>query len=82
MHITDVSVELLRVTVQHAYIAAGRQVDANWHVLARVTTADGQTGWGEATPDPNVTGETYHSTIAVLEHDLGPAVIGLDAAGR
>ena len=51
-------------------------------VLLRVTTADGQTGWGEATPDPNVTGETYHSTIAILEHDLAPAVIGLDARDR
>ncbi len=51
-------------------------------VLLRVTAADGQTGWGEATPDPNVTGETYHSTIAILEHDLAPAVIGLDARDR
>jgi L-alanine-DL-glutamate epimerase-like enolase superfamily enzyme len=51
-------------------------------VLLRITTADGQTGWGEATPDPNVTGETWHSTIAILEHDLAPAVIGLDARDR
>jgi hypothetical protein len=46
MHITDVSVELLRATVQHAYTAAGRQVDANWHVLARISTADGVQGVG------------------------------------
>jgi L-alanine-DL-glutamate epimerase-like enolase superfamily enzyme len=51
-------------------------------VLLRVTAADGQTGWGEATPDPNVTGETWHGTVAVLEHDLAPAVIGLDALDR
>jgi L-alanine-DL-glutamate epimerase-like enolase superfamily enzyme len=51
-------------------------------VLLRVTTTDGQTGWGEATPDPNVTGETWHSTIAILEHDLAPAVLGLDARDR
>ena len=49
---------------------------------SRVTAADGQTGWGEATPDPNVTGETWHGTLAVLEHDLAPAVIGLDALDR
>ena len=36
----------------------------------------GQVGWGEATPDPNVTGETFHSTVAMLKHDLAPAVIG------
>jgi L-alanine-DL-glutamate epimerase-like enolase superfamily enzyme len=51
-------------------------------VLLRVTTDDGRTGWGEATPDPNVTGETWHSTIAILEHDLAPTVIGLDARDR
>jgi L-Ala-D/L-Glu epimerase len=51
-------------------------------VLVRITATDGQTGWGEATPDPNVTGETWHSTIAVLEHDLAPSVIGLDARDR
>jgi L-Ala-D/L-Glu epimerase len=51
-------------------------------VLVRITATDGQTGWGEATPDPNVTGETWHSTIAVLEHDLAPAVLGLDARDR
>ena len=46
MHITHVEVEVLRVAVEHAYVAAGRQVDANWHVLARVTTADGVQGIG------------------------------------
>jgi L-Ala-D/L-Glu epimerase len=51
-------------------------------VLVRITATDGQTGWGEATPDPNVTGETWRSTIAVLEHDLAPSVIGLDARDR
>ena len=51
-------------------------------VLVRITTTDGAVGWGEATPDPNVTGETYHSTVAVLEHDLAPAVLGLDARDR
>ncbi len=29
-----------------------------------------------------MTGETFHSTVAVLEHDLAPAVIGLDARDR
>lgn len=51
-------------------------------VLVRLTTEDGAVGWGEATPDPNVTGETWHSTIAMLENDLAPAVIGLDVRDR
>ena len=51
-------------------------------VLVRMTTDDGAVGWGEATPDPNVTGETFHSTIAVLEHDLAPALISHDVRDR
>jgi L-alanine-DL-glutamate epimerase-like enolase superfamily enzyme len=46
MKIRKITVDVLRVTVDNAYVAAGRQVDANWHVLARVTTADGIEGIG------------------------------------
>jgi L-alanine-DL-glutamate epimerase-like enolase superfamily enzyme len=49
-------------------------------VLVRVTARDGQTGWGEATPDQNVTGETWQSTIAML--DLAPVMLGRDARDR
>ena len=46
MKIRKITVDVLRVMVDNAYVAAGRQVDANWHVLARVTTADGIEGIG------------------------------------
>lgn len=46
MKITDVAVEILEVPVARGYVAAGRAVDANWHVLARVRTADGIEGIG------------------------------------
>jgi L-alanine-DL-glutamate epimerase-like enolase superfamily enzyme len=46
MKITDVKVEILEVPVEHGYVAAGRAVDANWHILARVFTADGVEGIG------------------------------------
>ena len=46
MNVTDVRVEVLRVPVEQAYVAAGRQVEGNWHVLARVTTDDGVEGFG------------------------------------
>ncbi len=51
-------------------------------VLVRVTTADGAEGWGEATPDPNVTGETYAGTAETLRRDLAPALLGRDARDR
>ena len=41
MKITQVAVDVLRVPVERAYVAGGRTVDANWHVLARVATSDG-----------------------------------------
>ena len=46
MKVTNIAVDILQVPVERSYIAAGRPVDANWHVLARVTTADGIQGFG------------------------------------
>ena len=46
MQISSVSVEMLKVPVTDGYQAAGRAVDANWHVLVRVRTADGIEGIG------------------------------------
>ncbi|WP_214321989.1 mandelate racemase/muconate lactonizing enzyme family protein [Nonomuraea sediminis] len=47
-------------------------------VLVRVRTAEGAQGWGEATPDAFVTGESYASTTATVR-DLAPVFIGHDA---
>ena len=46
MKISQVAVEVVRVPVDRPYTAGGRAVDANWHVLARVTTSDGIEGIG------------------------------------
>lgn len=51
-------------------------------VLVRVRAAGGATGWGEATPDPNVTGETYAGTAETLRRDLAPVLVGRDARDR
>src|SRR5205814_112110 len=37
---------------------------------------------GEATPDPNVTGETWGGVAEMLRRDLAPALIGRDARDR
>lgn len=49
-----------------------------WNLIVRVTTADGQVGWGNACPDPEVTGETPASVIKALKK-LTPRVEGEDA---
>jgi L-alanine-DL-glutamate epimerase-like enolase superfamily enzyme len=51
-------------------------------IIVRLKTGNGLTGWGEATPDPGVTGETYHGVFATLRHDLLPLLIGFDARNR
>lgn len=47
-------------------------------IVARVATDGGLVGWGEAVPDPHVTGETPASVLAMLAEDLAPLLLGLD----
>ena len=84
MRLTIARIEIfpIRLPLHEPFVIAYAEQHDIPTVLVRITTKDGAVGWGEATPDPNVTGETYHSTVAVLEHDLAPAVIGWDARDR
>ncbi len=49
-----------------------------WNILVRLTTAEGEVGWGNACPDPEVTGETPASVLKTLGK-LTPRVVGEDA---
>lgn len=51
-------------------------------VLVRLTTDTGLVGWGEATPDPYVTGESWAGTHAMLRHDLLPLLRDRDPLAR
>jgi L-talarate/galactarate dehydratase len=46
MKIASAAVSIVKVPLDNAYQAGGRQVGANWHVLARVRTTDGVEGFG------------------------------------
>ena len=73
MKITQVAVEVVRVPVERPYLAGGRTVDANWHVLARITTSDGIEGIGYIVyPRPDLM-----TTIAAAARELGEHLIGL-----
>jgi len=73
MKITRVAVHVLRVPVDESYTAGGRVVDANWHVLARVTTSDGVEGIGYIVyPRPDLM-----TAIGSAAHELGESLIGM-----
>jgi L-talarate/galactarate dehydratase len=72
--ITQVSVQVLRVPVEKPYVAGGRTVDANWHVVARITTGDGVEGFGYIVyPRPDLM-----TTIGSAATELGRNLVGMD----
>ncbi len=73
MKITQVAVDVLRVPVERPYVAGGRTVDANWHVLARLTTSDGVEGFGYIVyPRPDLM-----PAIGAAARELGAHLIGM-----
>lgn len=82
LKIAAVDVIPIRLPLREPFIIAyGVQSDIP-SILVRIRTEDGAVGWGEATPDQIVTGETWSSVAAMLRHDLCPHLIGLDARDR
>ena len=81
MKITKVAVDVLRVPVDHPYLAGGRTVDANWHVLARITTSDGVEGIGYIVyPRPDLMTAIGHAARELGEHLIGMSVLEPEAA--
>ena len=79
MLITSVDVIPVRLPLHEPFAVSYATYPDVLSVLVRIQTADGAEGWGEATPDPNVTGETWFGTAETIRRDLAPALIGRDA---
>ena len=45
------------------------------HVLVEVELSDGSIGVAEAPPRPTIYGETVHSILSIIEHELGPRLL-------
>ena len=45
-------------------------------IIVKLTTECGLVGWGESVPDEHITGETPHSTYAMIKNSLAPILIG------
>ena len=81
MKIAQVDVSVLRVPVDRPYVAGGRPVDANWHVLARVATSDGVAGFGYIVyPRPDLMTAIGHAARELGEHLIGMSVLEPEAA--
>jgi len=79
--ITQVTVSVLRVPVEHPYVAGGRTVDANWHVLARIATSGGAEGIGYIVyPRPDLMTTIGHAARELGEHLVGMSVLEPEAA--
>lgn len=81
MKITNVTVDVLQVPIEHTYVAAGRQVSANWHVLARLTTADGVQGHGYiVSPRDGLVASVAQATRELGAHLVGMHILEAEAA--
>src|SRR5437773_1419074 len=79
--ITQVAVHVLRVPVERPYVAGGRTVDANWHVLARIATSDGVEGFGYVVyPRPALMTAIGRAARELGEHVIGMSVLEPEAA--
>ena len=82
MIVSSVEVIPVRLPLREPFVVAYASYPETLSVLVRIRTRDGAEGWGEATPDPNVTGETWGGTAETLRRDLAPVLIGRDARDR
>jgi len=72
MKIAAIDVHLLRVALDAPYSAGGRLVDANWHVLAEVTTTNSVQGFGYIV----ALREALCRSVAAATGELAAAMIG------
>jgi L-alanine-DL-glutamate epimerase-like enolase superfamily enzyme len=80
--ISSIDIFAVRLPLREPFVIAYATYTDMPTVIVRVRSRDGAVGWGEATPDPNVTGETCSGTVETLRRDLAPALIGRDARDR
>jgi L-alanine-DL-glutamate epimerase-like enolase superfamily enzyme len=81
MKVTQVDVSVLRVPVDRPYVAGGRTVDGNWHVLARITTSEDVEGVGYIVyPRPDLMQAIGQAARELGEHLIGMSVLEPEAA--
>ncbi len=82
MKITGIDWYAVRLPLLKPFIISYGTYSHVESIVVRLTTDTGLIGWGEATPDPYVTGESWASTTAMLRHDLLPLLRDQDPLAR
>lgn len=77
MRITDIEVKPLNLGLQTALTVAYGSYPVLNYALLKISTADGLLGLGEASPDPEVTGETQAIVLEALRQAV-PLLVGHD----
>ena len=78
MKITKVAARPFRIPLTMTTKWATGSQDAAEHVLVRIDTDDGITGYSEAPPRPTIYGESPASIKSAIDAWFGPAVLGMD----
>lgn len=78
MEISAITIHRYNLPLKEPFVTSMRPIYDLGRILVEVETSAGITGYGEAAPAHEVTGETQGSTYAVLEDVLAPYALGMD----
>jgi len=79
MIITRIDVFPKTFQLRNPYTIAYSSIATAQNLIVRIETKSGLVGWGNAAPDPHVTGETIEMTGEILSTQLIPAMVGREA---
>ena len=81
MRITGVEIIAVKLPLLEPFVVSYGTFPDLATVLVRLETDGGVVGWGEGTPDPHVTGETFEGVVATLRY-LAPTLLGRSPLDR
>ena len=78
MKIVKIETAKVSIPLVTPFKTALRTVDSVNDIVVRVTTDDGNTGFGEAPPTAVITGDTQGSILSAIQEFIAPALIGME----
>lgn len=76
MKITSIDIYPINLPLIRPFVVSYDSYPDMPSIIIKVSTDKGIVGYGESVPDEHVTGESFHSTISLLKHNLIPKIIG------